>query len=181
MNARRLACLAAVVLAVAVARADDGPDPIATAKEGEWVLQKVDSEYGGMKITQLLYMWVSRIEGRKITLGLQFLKDDKKHGTQPPFFSPVDLDHREGQGSRKAGPQWTQEEREHGGKKLACWKKEEVTDSPVGKVKTTTWVCKDVPVDGVLRIESVDDKGKPTQTTETIEWGREGGAEKPLD
>jgi hypothetical protein len=177
VNARRLALPATFLLVAALAQAEDAPDPIATAKEGEWVLQKVVSSYGGMTMTQLLYMWVSKVEGRKLTLGLQIMKDEKR-GMMPPFFSPVDLDHRE----KPAPAKVSQEDVERDGKKLKCWKREEAgVDSPAGKVTTTTWTCKDVPVDGVLRIVSVDKDGKETSRTETIQWGSEGGAEKPVE
>jgi hypothetical protein len=177
VNARRAVLLATFLLVAALARAEDAPDPIATAKEGEWVYQKIDSNYGGLKLTQFLYMWVSKVEGRKLTLGLQIMKDEKR-GMMPPFFSPVDLDHRE----KPAPAKVSQEDVERDGKKLHCSKREETgVDSPAGKVTTTTWICSEVPVDGVLRIVSVDKDGKETSRTETTAWGREGGAEKPIE
>jgi len=175
MNVRRALLSVALVLGVVVgARAGDRP--MDKAKAGEWVLEKnVASGF-----TTWTYMWIAKVDGRKVTVMVQLLKDEQL-GLAPGQPTVVDLDKPDAPPPPGSKPKTSEEEVEVKGRKLKCTKTEsEVEIQGVGKMATTTWTAAEIPIYGKAKMVVKDQAGKVVAEQETLDFGHEGGAERPL-
>jgi hypothetical protein len=178
---RRSLVLAGLLAGTAVlAFADDLPDPYKNAKAGSWTIEKgVTNVPGKEPRGEFTYRWVSKVDGRNVTVSTQAIKDDLKTGIAPARTMVVD-------GAKKAEENAaairdkkatvTDDEIELKGKKLKC---KRVERQAAGGVTIILWVTDEIPVNGVAR--SVAKNGdKETFRAEVVDWGLEGGAEKPV-
>ncbi len=173
---RRLLVLLALVTCLVAARAEDSP--LARSKVGEWVLQKQVITGGGAALTLGTYMWVSKVDGRKVTIMTQPLGADLKTPSDAAQTSkPIDLDKLAADANAK---KLGEEEVEAKGTKLKCTKSETTNDTPQGKLTTTTWTSSDVPVYGIVRQIVKDKDGKEVLHTDLADWGADGAKEKPF-
>src|SRR5438132_1455226 len=78
VNRRPLHVVAVSFALLAAARAED--NPLAKAKAGEWIIQK--SVISGT-MTMGVYMFVSKVDGKKVTIVTQPLKADMKTASGP--------------------------------------------------------------------------------------------------
>jgi hypothetical protein len=166
-----------VALLVAVARAEDSP--LARAKKGEWVLEKYVVTYPGGQTTFHNYAWIEKVDGKKVTLKRQPVKEDGKTGLDAARDREIDLDKlASASGDKKV----SEEEVEVKGKKLKCRKVErtEPADGPAKPV-TITWTSSDVPLYGKVREIVKDKDGKEFSRMDLVDWGSEGGAARDVD
>jgi hypothetical protein len=175
VNVRRPIVALALLALLAPAFADDAP--IADAKVGEWELMKTTSTLPIGTDVKFIYLWVSKVEGKKITVMIQTLREDQKTGLAAPQASVVDLDKKP---DKTSEPKVSDEEIEIKGKKVRCKKTETTTDTPKGKVTVVAWTTNEVPVHGIVRQVFRDTDGKEIWRSELVDFGTEGGKEKPL-
>jgi hypothetical protein len=184
VNVRRpiYAAIVCAALFVVQARADDAKNPLEKAKAGQWVLQKSTMKYGGMTNTSLSYLWVDRVEGRKVVLKTQTLNPDGKTAMMAATEMPIDLDAKGERSEKKdaAKPTVTEEEILVKGKKMKCQKTEVTMEIAGAKTTSITWTSPEVPVYGTVKSISKDKDGNETSVVETIDWGNEGAKEKPV-
>jgi hypothetical protein len=163
------------VVVAQVAQAQSLPNPLEKAKEGQWIQSK--SVAGGM--TTQMYQWVSKVDGKKITLRTQILNADGKTAMMAGTDGVIDL--AQTGSSAPAGsadapkPAISDDEVEVKGKKLKC-KKIEVKSGPI---TSTTWISEEVPVTGLVKSISTQD-GNEVAKLELVDFGQQGGADKPV-
>lgn len=172
----RLLALLVLLSCVVAARAEDSP--LARSKAGEWVLEKRVIAVGKDSVTLGVYMWVSSVDGRKVTIMVQPLGADMKTPSDAAQTAkPIDLDKAaQDPNEKKVGD----EEVEAKGTKLKCKKAETTNDTPQGKLTTTTWSSGNVPVYGIVRQIVKDKDGKELVHTDLADWGADGAKEKPF-
>jgi hypothetical protein len=171
VNRRPLVVLALSLAVLAVARADD--NPLGKSKLGEWIIQKTVIS-GTMTVGT--YMFVSKIDGKKVTIVTQPLKEDMKTPAGPAQVrQPVDTE--KPLPALKDDKKVGEEEIELKGKKLKCKKTENTSES---KTTTTTWSSSEVPIYGIVRQIAKDKDGKEILRSDLVDYGTEGAKEKPL-
>jgi hypothetical protein len=180
VNVRRIAIAAALLFcALGFARGDE--EPLADAKVGEWTLMKQKISWPGGSAVSFVYAYVSKVDGRKVSVVTQTLNEDGKTGLMAGVTTVRDLDKKPEPGDAKATKATVSyEDLDVNGKKIKCKKTEtEVLTNGV-TATTTTWVSNDVPVHGLVRLVVKDKDGKEQIATEIVDFGSTGGAEKPL-
>ncbi len=175
MNRRPLAALAFSLALLAVAHADE--NPFAKSKVGEWIIQK--NVISGT-MTTIDYVFVSKVDGKKVTLGRQVLNNDAKTANGPVRYAqPIDTEKPlpASKDEKKLGD----EEVELKGKKMKCKKVESTAaDSRGDKMTTTTWTSSEIPLYGTVRQIVKDKDGKELLRMDLLDWGAEGGKERPV-
>jgi hypothetical protein len=165
---------------VTLASAGDAKSALETARVGQWTLGKTvmpSSNY-----TMFTYVWVSKVDSRKVTLSQQILKD-KNTGLVPATTTVIDLDKKpEAPLKESAKPKVSEEEIAlENGKKLKCTRTEGETEiSGMGKLVTIVWTSPEIPINNMAKSIVKDKDGKTLSTSETLDYGQAGGAEKPL-
>ncbi|MEZ0227847.1 MAG: hypothetical protein ACAI25_04430 [Planctomycetota bacterium] len=171
---RTLKAALLVLLVGSVARAQSTPNPLEKAKEGQWVLQKTTAS----GFTSHIYQWVSKVDGKKITLRTQILNADGKSAMAAANDVVIDLEKKEGGSAAPAAdapkPTISDDEVEVKGKKVKC-KKIEVT---VNGVASTTWISDEIPVSGLVKSIATKD-GAELSKFELVDFGDTGGKDKP--
>jgi hypothetical protein len=156
--------------ALAMARADDArPAPtVLPVQVGEWVIQKDTNPNAP---TAYLYMWVSKIEGKKITVMSQMLHADLETAVMPPVARTVDTLGvvREDLAKLAKCPE---EELTVGGAKFRCWK--------MGNKTSCHWVSASVPIYGAVQFVTLDAQGEELARSELVAYGLTGAKAKPL-
>src|SRR4051812_30608387 len=144
MNVRKFICTAAVVVGVlGIAYAAD-ENPLADAKAGEWTLAMNKISYPGGSMTNYTYSYVTKVDGKKITVVTQSLKEDGKTGMMAGQPAEIDLD-KKGEGEAKGPkPKISDEEIDVKGKKVKCKKTE--TENETNGVKSTSivWMSNEI-------------------------------------
>jgi hypothetical protein len=173
VNRRTLLAASLALAVLAVARADD--PPLSKAKVGEWTLQK---QVISGSMTLGVYMYVSKVEGKKVTIVTQPLAADMKTpSAAAQTHNPIDLEKYQ---ANKDEKKLADEDVEVKGKKIKCRKTESTTDTSSGKVTTTTWSSSDIPVYGIVRQIVKDKDGKELLHSDLVDWGADGAKEKPV-
>jgi hypothetical protein len=174
VNRRPLVALALSLAVVALARADE--NPLAKAKAGEWVIQK--NVVAGMRPFGT-FTFIAKVDGKKVTVASQPLAEDMKTATAAAQTrDPVESD--KALPASKDDKRLADEEIEAKGKKLKCKKTESIVETKDGKFVTTTWTSSEVPVYGIVRQVVKDKDGQEVLRSDLVDWGAEGGKEKPL-
>lgn len=179
MLLRRLFLALALPLALLTAVHAGDPKPIEKAKVGEWVLEKVVTS----GFTSYEYLWIAKVEGRKVTVHVQMLKDDGKTAMMPAQASVVDLDAKPDPTKKVDEPKTktSEEEVEIKGKKIKCLKTEAEQDiQGTGKLTTVSWSSNEIPIYGMAKSVSKDKDGKVVVETSCVDFGHEGGDDRPL-
>ena len=173
---RRVIVSLVLFAALAAAAYAGDPRPLDKAKVGEWVLEK--STASGF--TSWTYMWISKVEGRRVTVMTQLLKDEK-NAIAPGQPTLVDLDKPDGAPKDAPKPKTSEEEIVVKGRALKCTKTETETEiQGLGKMTSTVWSSPEIPIYGYAKMVSKDDHQKVVAEMETVDYGHEGAAEKPL-
>lgn len=178
MNLRRLALAPALVLALLASAHAGDPKPMEKAKAGEWVLDKIVAS----GFTTFQYMWIAKVDGRKVTVNVQMLKEDGKTALMPPSSSLVDLDMKGPEPKKGEEPKvlkTSEEEVEIKGKKIKCTRTE--TEQDVvgsGRLVIVSWASNEIPISGIAKSVAKDKDGKVISETTCVDFGHEGGAEK---
>lgn len=163
-----LALLLSATLSATFVRADDKP-PVTV---GEWALQKDTSvaTVGSGETTAYLYVWVSKVDGKRITIMHQLVDAAGKLALSEPRAKVL----TELGDAKKAKPKtaYPEETLEVKGKKFLCRK--------VQLEGELLWVSPEIPVYGVVRAIVADKVGKATHRTELLDWGASGGAPRAL-
>jgi hypothetical protein len=168
------------VAALGTVRADDEKSPFEKAKAGQWTLTKVVNIVApGNEVTNYVYMWCEKVDGRKVTVKIQILEDEKTPmGGMTPSSMEIDLD-------QKPDPQAPKptntgaEELKVKDKALKCVKwKSVIKDARKGTLVTVDWKCDALPLFGVVKSVTKDEYGRTVKTADCVDYGDEGGAEK---
>jgi hypothetical protein len=163
---------------VSASHAEDMKNLLEQAKAGGWTLTKTTITGGGDP--SLAYMWIEKVEGRKVHIQNQILADEKT-GMMDPMPMVVDLDAKPEPNTPKAETKKVgDEEITIKGKKIKCAKWESTADYGQGKTVTVMWVSEEIPIYGMAKTVSKDKDGNVTCTSEVVDYGTSGAAAKPV-
>jgi hypothetical protein len=137
---------------------------------GEWTLQRDTTigPVGSAGETAYLYAWISRVDGKKITVMHQLVDVTGKNGLTLPKPNVV-----ESLGDAKRlnpASHYPEETITVKGKTFSCRK--------VGVGGELLWVAPEIPVYGLVRAVVKKD-GRTIRTSDLIDWGASGGSERP--
>ncbi len=180
MRALPIACVLALVVAAAGAVHAQDLKRLEKAKASQWVLQKSASLDGATNktVTRNFYLWVDKVDGRKVHLKIQNLSDDGRTGVAPAIERVIDLATISARSDVNA--KTSDDVVEVKGKKLKCKRRVETFDSKDIVSKSIEWTSNEVPVFGVVKAVVYGQDGKELSRTELKDWGESGGAEKPV-
>ncbi|MBI3722728.1 hypothetical protein HY251_02055 [bacterium] len=189
MNLRRFAYALTLVAGIStLALAEDPNRQYEGAKVGQWTLHKAKLNFpGATETNKLTYIWVSAVDGKKVTTIKQSGEEEKHDGKptgridwskpeKPYTFDP--------DSSRKDTPPEKAKESDEDleykpGKKLKCHKSElSMNQPPMGKITVTRWSSADVPIERLVKLVMKDKDGKDMNVTTLEDYGNEGGKEK---
>jgi hypothetical protein len=164
------------LLALAMVASGD-TSPLEGAVAGQWTLCSTRSDAG----TSYSYQFVEKVSApeRKVRLGTQSVDATGTRGLERAVFTVVFLD-RDPPSAGDGIP--TEEEITIKGRKLRCTKTTKLSgdDARGGMTTTITWTSGELPMFGIARRVRLDENGRELSRMDLIEWGDEGGSEKPL-
>ena|SRR5579871_4855373 len=172
MRSRVLHAGLIVVALATLALAEEEKHPLAAAKGGEWLLTKTVHTTSEKTETSWLYRWVSKVDGNKVTVMVQVMKDDKVAQMAPaPTYHDLGAKIED----RYAGGKVSDDEIEHKGKKLKCKKVELKKDDHT----VTFWRSTEIPITNEVKQVEKDKDGTEVVRVEAVDHGLTGGAERP--
>jgi hypothetical protein len=153
------------------------PKPLAP---GQWVLTRAvtgDSTSSSAKVTYT-YSWVEAGEPGELQLRTQSLKEDLQHAVSLPVDQKRTVSPARGLG---AGLGYM-ETRVIGDHTVSCCRDDGgVTDVDHALTGTfTRWLSNDVPIAFTVKLVQMDANGVELSSSEVLDFGETGGAEKPL-
>ncbi len=154
--------------------------PLDSAQVGQWVVEK--STASGM--TSHVLKWVSKVEGKKLTLRTQMLNPDLTTGMLPANEMTMDLGATPMPGAVPSVPapggpvpeaRITEESLTVGGRAVRC-KRMEVE---MGGMVSRSWMSDQIPISGLARAVT-SQGGSEVSRLEVVDFGTSGGADRPV-
>ncbi|MCX7804813.1 MAG: hypothetical protein N3A38_06435 [Planctomycetota bacterium] len=130
-------------------------NPYSRAKVGDWVEHVTETESGGKKMYSKTRREVKAADEKSVTIATTVEAEGMK---MPPSEQKIDLAAyyrpEAGQGTVKPEIKEGEEEIEVGGRKYRCrWVEMKVAPAGIETI-SKTWMCPDVPLDGIVRQET---------------------------